>query len=165
MNFDPNIPGYMEGEITSVVTGPSPWAGIGGMPNLVIDRSEPFTVAVDWEVHGLLKPLWLAALADNWRVRVFAESLGGGPEVQIAEDTVPKSSEVACTAYGGPDPCGRFSATLTVPANTLPEDAGAARSGVYKLVTTVFLNSTLGEPGFDVIGFHEGPIIQVENPV
>jgi hypothetical protein len=29
----------------------------------------------------------------------------------------------------------------------------------------VFLNSNLGDPGFDMTGFNEGPIIQVESPV
>lgn len=55
--------------------------------------------------------------------------------------------------------------TLTVRAGTLPEgDPGSQVSGIYKLVASVFLNSNLGSPGFDMVGFNEGPIIQIENP-
>jgi len=32
-------------------------------------------------------------------------------------------------------------------------------------VATVFLNSNLGFPGFDVSGYIEGPVIRVENPL
>jgi hypothetical protein len=31
-------------------------------------------------------------------------------------------------------------------------------------VVSVFLNSNLGSPGFDVTGFREGPILKMENP-
>ena len=48
--------------------------------------------------------------------------------------------------------------TVNVPSNTLDEHApGTDTSGVYKLVAAVFLNSDLGPPGFDMIGFNEGP--------
>ena len=38
-------------------------------------------------------------------------------------------------------------------------------SGVYKLVVTVFLDSVFGSPGYDIMGFAEGPVIKMENPV
>ena len=34
-----------------------------------------------------------------------------------------------------------------------------------KLAVSVFLNSRLGPPGYDLVGFYEGPVIQVENPI
>ena len=55
---------------------------------------------------------------------------------------------------------------MNVPAFTLQEgDPGSTTSGIYKLVVSVFLDSNLGTPGYDIIGFHEGPIIQAENPL
>jgi hypothetical protein len=29
---------------------------------------------------------------------------------------------------------------------------------------TVFLDSTIGQPGFDIIGFNQGPAFKVEDP-
>ena len=59
-----------------------------------------------------------------------------------------------------------YSVTINVPPNKLAEgNPGSEISGIYKLVAAVFLNSDLGDPGFDMTGFNEGPIIQIENPV
>ena len=58
----------------------------------------------------------------------------------------------------------QYQVKLQVPANALAEgDPGSNVSGIYKLVVAVFLNSNLGQPGFDMIGFNEGPYIQVED--
>ncbi|HVE97267.1 MAG TPA: hypothetical protein VNA67_09825 [Pseudonocardiaceae bacterium] len=55
---------------------------------------------------------------------------------------------------------------MTVAAGTLEEhEPGTDRSGIYKLAVAVFLNSSLGTPGFDLTGFREGPMIQAENPI
>ena len=60
----------------------------------------------------------------------------------------------------------QYTVDLEVPANTLVEgNPGSRHSGVYKLVVTAFLNSTLGQPGFDISGFAEGPMIRVESPL
>jgi hypothetical protein len=154
--FDPNIPGLISGDVTTVtVIDPAntfPGFEVG---NHVLDRNESFDVKVDWEIQGLLAPLWLAALGGNWDVSVYAESLGGGNEIRLGTATV--AADPAVTSY---------SATVTVPPNSLDEHApGTDVGGIYKLVVAVFLNSNLGRPGFDMIGFNEGPIVQVENPV
>ena len=153
--FDPNIPGLISGEVTTVtVIDPAntfPGFEIG---NHVLNRDEAFDVKVDWNIQGLLAPLWLAALGGDWDVSVYAESLGGGSEVRLGTATVAANS--AITSY---------SATVNVPASKLDENApGTDVGGVYKLVVSVFLDSDLGRPGFDMIGFNEGPVIQVENP-
>jgi hypothetical protein len=59
-----------------------------------------------------------------------------------------------------------YSTTLTVQPNTLDEEnpGNPLVSGVYKLVVTVFLNSVFGSPGYDIMGFAEGPVIKVEDP-
>lgn len=155
--FDPNIPGLIEGDITTVVVldpaGTFPPFEVG---NHVLNRNDSFQINVEWKITGLLRPLWLSALGGNWNVQVFAESIGGGPEILLArDDSVPA------------DPSrSDYAVQLTVPPNALAEgNPGSNVSGIYKLVVSVFLNSDLGSPGFDMTGFNEGPIIQVENPV
>ena len=165
IQFDPQITGLMEGEVTGVaVIDPQPF--IGGQGNHVIDPNEDFTVKVEWEVFGQLVPIWLAALAGNWDVSVYAESLGGGREVRLGTELVPTTSTSACLVNQAKDNCTRYEATVTVPSGTLDEHApGTDTGGIYKLVVAVFLNSNLpGTPGFDLAGFSEGPIIQAEPP-
>jgi hypothetical protein len=155
--FDPNIPGLIEGNITTVVVvdpaGTFPPFEVG---NHVLNSNDSFQVNVAWKITGLLRPLWLSALGGRWNVQLFAESLGGGPEILLASDnSVPALP-----------PVEDYSATLNVLPNALQEgNPGSSVSGIYKLVVSVFLDSTLGPPGFDITGFNEGPIIQVENPV
>jgi hypothetical protein len=161
-SFDPTIPGYLEGEVSNVlVTAPAGFPP-PALRRLVVDPSEPFDITVEWEIFGALVPLWVAALDPNWEVKVFAESIGPGPEIPLGTASVPKTAFLPCTA-AKPN-CRRYQATVTVPPTSgLTEDVGND-SGTYKLVVTVFLNSGLGEPGFDLTGFREGPIIRVENP-
>ncbi|MEU4292834.1 hypothetical protein AB0E63_31815 [Kribbella sp. NPDC026596] len=155
--FDPNIPGLIEGDITTVVVidpaGTFPPFEVG---NHVLNRNDSFKIKVAWKITGLLRPLWLSALGGRWNVQVFAESIGGGPELLLASDNT-VAADPAVSDYA---------VELTVPPNTLDEgNPGSQTSGIYKLVVSVFLDSTLGAPGFDMTGFNEGPIIQVENPV
>jgi hypothetical protein len=156
--FDPDKGPLFKGEFTHVdVIDP---ALPGHVPNLVINPANPFEIHVKWQITGTDVPLYLAALADNWSIEVFAESMGPGPEIRIAAGTV---------ATGTPDTpiLKAYEYTLTVPAGTLPEGnpGPGGPSGVYKLVCTCFLNSNLGPVGFDIAGFAEGPVIRVENPV
>lgn len=159
--FDPKLPGLIEGDVTSVlVTDPQPF--VGGMGNHVVDPSKAFTLTVEWRLTGQLVPVWLAALGGNWDVSAYAESLGGGTEARLGTATV------AANAFT-PDPDVnnvRYTATIIVPANTLDEHTpGTDRGGIYKLAVAVFLNSALlGVPGYDLIGYREGPIIQAEIP-
>jgi hypothetical protein len=163
--FDPQLPGLMEGEVTNVaVIDPQPF--VGGAGNHVVDPTKPFTLTVEWEVFGQLVPLWLQALGGQWDVSVYAESLGGGNEVRLGTENVPVTTTLACTVNQAKANCTKYSASITVPANTLQEHVpGTDRGGIYKLAAAVFLNSNLiGAPGFDLVGFQEGPIIQAENP-
>lgn len=154
--FDPNIPGLIEGNVTTVVvidpTNTFPPFEVG---NHVLARNESFDIRVEWTITGLLRKLWLQALGGNWNVQVFAESIGGGPEILLArDDSVAADPNVS-----------DYSVTVSVPPDALDEgDSGSQVSGIYKLVIAVFLNSNLGAPGFDMTGFNEGPIIQVEDP-
>jgi hypothetical protein len=164
-NFDPNVPsGFLTitGQFTSaVVVTEVPAIGIG---NLVLNPQAPFDIKVDWQIDGNIAELWLSALAvasPNWIVTAYAESIGPGPEVILVVKDVPVLPLPSASAPFD------YTATLTVPANTLPEEnpGDPLVSGVYKLVVTVFLDSTFGAPGYDVMGFAEGPVVKMENPV
>lgn len=159
--FDPNLPNLIQGDITSVVvrdpanTFPGFEAG-----NHVLDSDESFQVRVKWELKGPLAKLWLAALEthppnNRWDVSVYAESQGGGPEVRLGtRRVIPDHNKLA------------YEATIDVQPGQLDEHTpGTDTGGVYKLMVAVFLNSNLGAPGFDIVGFAEGPIIMVESPV
>jgi hypothetical protein len=154
--FDPNIPPLISGDITTVVViDPANTFPPFEVGNHVLNRDDPFKINVTWKITGLLRPLWLSALGGKWNVQVFAESLGGGPEILLASDN---------TVAADPTK-GDYAVTLDVPANALAEgNPGSNTSGIYKLVVSVFLDSKLGAPGFDMTGFNEGPIIQVEDP-
>ncbi len=155
--FDPNIPGLIEGDVTTfVVIDPA-----GDVPAFRGGQPRPRTATTrsrsTWSGRSpaCSGRSGLSALGGNWNVQVFAESLGGGPEILLARD-----DSVAA------DPnMSDYAVQLTVPPTALAEgDPGSNVSGIYKLVVSVFLNSNLGNPGFDMTGFNEGPIIQVEDP-
>jgi hypothetical protein len=164
--FDPNIPPAgptdpaIEGEFLGIV-------GITenptlGKSNLVVNRAQDFYIEVTWHVFGNLVPLWLTALSvqsPNWVVTAYAESQGPGDEVSLGSVEVP---------VGGPlfSLDEQYSAKLKVPAFTLPEEdpGNPNQSGTYKIVVTTFLDSQLGEVGYDMMGYAEGPIIKVEDP-
>ena len=164
--FDPNISGLMEGDVTNVVLiDPQPF--VHGTGNHVVDPSKEFTLRIEWEIFGQLVPLWLSALAGDWDVSVYAESLGGGGEVRLGTAAVATTDKKPCTVNQAKANCTKYEATIVVPKGKLEEhEPGTDIGGIYKLAVAVFLNSTLaGTPGFDLVGYREGPIIQAENPV
>jgi hypothetical protein len=128
----------------------------------VINGGKPFTIEVAWNFRGNLTPLWLTALSvdtKDWVVTAYANPRGPGNGLTLGSVTVP---------IGGPpfnDP-EAYTATLTVPANTLPEEdpGNPNNSGVYQLTVTVFLDSNLGPVGFDMMGVADFPLVKVENP-
>jgi hypothetical protein len=79
---------------------------------------------------------------------------------------VPTTATLPCTVNQAQPNCTKYTAKVTVPPGTLLEHVpGSDQGGIYKLAVAVFLNSNLvGVPGYDLIGFSEGPIIQAENP-
>jgi hypothetical protein len=160
-NFDPNVPGQIQGDVTGLTVIDPAATFLGELGNLVVDPNRDFQVKVDWEVFEQFAPVFLQALAGSWDVRVYAESVGPGDEVEIGQASVPTTAAGTCSVHGGP-PCSAFSATVSIPAGTLQEDS-PGQSGVYKLVATVFLNSPISGP-FDMSGYREGPVIRVETP-
>jgi hypothetical protein len=162
-SFDPTIPGYLEGEVGPIVLSAPATFPPPALRRLVVDPGKPFEITVEWEIFGDLVPLWLSAVDKVWNVEVYAESVGPGPEITIGSATVGSDVTQPCTSNPGKSNCTKYSAKVVVAAGTLPEDDGAS-SGIYKLVATVFLNSSLSGQGYDLAGFTEGPIIRVEGP-
>ena len=166
--FDPNLLNIagqplMQGDVTSVAVT-EPGGIVAGLSNNVVDHNQPFEVTVEWKIFGGLVPLWIAALDPNglnpWTVSIYAESIGGGQEQLVGE------AQVATSAFtNGAGLLERdYTATVTVAAATLQEgNPGSNTSGVYKLAAVVFLDSQLGVLGYDLAGFSEGPIIEVES--
>ncbi|HSK97376.1 MAG TPA: hypothetical protein VK891_12225 [Euzebyales bacterium] len=157
MQFDPNFTGTPPFEISGDITAVRVLEG-GVQRNRVVDPTKSLDIEVDWEVDGGLTNLWLTALASaQWRVSVHAESQGAGDEKSLGEVFVPIGPLSATLPY-------RRTATISVPAPVPLQQHSGVNSGVYKLTVTVFLNSSIPGGGFDMIGFAEGPYIQVENP-
>ena len=166
--FDPNLLNFvgqplMQGDVTSVAVT-EPGGIVAGLSNNVVDPNQPFEVTVEWKIFGGLVPLWIAALDPNglnpWTVSIYAESIGGGQEQLVGEATVATSAFTNGAGLLERD----YTATVTVAAGTLQEgDPGSNTSGVYKLAAVVFLDSQLGVLGYDLAGFSEGPIIEVES--
>lgn len=75
---------------------------------------------------------------------------------------------MACTTNPTEPNCRKWQAEVTVPAGTLeegnPGGPDDSPSGLYRLAVSVFLNSSLGEPGFDLCGFQNSSVVQAENP-
>ena len=162
--FDPNVPsGFLTitGDFTSaVLVEEVPAIGVG---NLVLDPTREFKIKLDWAIDGNVAELWLSALAINspdWIVTAYAESVGPGPEQILVTKNVPVNPLPSL------NPPFAYSTTLTVPPFSLPEEnpGDPLVSGVYKLVVTVFLDSTFGSQGYDMMGFVEGPVVKVEDP-
>lgn len=129
--------------------------------NHVLNPDAPFNIHLEWRLTGADVPLYIAALGGDWSVEVFAEVIGPGTDLRIANGSL---------AAGAPALLKDYSIDLTVAAGTLqeggivPPTGDPANSGVYKLIACVFLNSDIGPGGFDITGFAEGPMIRVENP-
>ena len=153
--FEPNKGVLFQGQFKSIKINDPARPGHTG--NLVLDRTQDFTIDIEWELTGSDVPLYLNnSLAEPaWRVNVFAESMGPGTDIVVNSTPELKGA--------GADP-KVYTHSITVPAYTLPEHIPNTQSGMYKLVVTVFLNDTSGF-GYDIAGCHEGPMIMVEDPV
>lgn len=163
-NFDPNIPGQFQGDVTGLRVIDPAAEFVGERGNLVVDPGRAFQVEVQWEIFNQFGPPTVDGLGAQgalWDIRVFAESMGPGPEILIGSDTLATGNHGACTVNQADPDCRRYRVRVNVPANTLPEDVGG-RSGLYKLVASVFLNDATGR--FDLSGYREGPVIRVESP-
>jgi hypothetical protein len=92
----------------------------------VLDSGLPFNVTVRWEIPAPVVP----GLGGSFRIRVYAESVGPGPELQIGP-----------TATVAVNFTADYATVITIPGSTLPGEGelfnGVPASGVYKLVAVL----------------------------
>jgi hypothetical protein len=120
----------------------------GAAPQSVMDANVPFRVRLNWTVPAVLAPY----LGGSFRLRLFAESIGPGPEQQIGQ-------AVVAVAPGSTS----YTTDIVVPANALPgEGAGSPPvSGLYKIVAVVqHINGVATEGS----GYSDGPMVQLRQP-
>ncbi|HWM59549.1 MAG TPA: hypothetical protein VNO83_17100 [Pseudonocardia sp.] len=114
-----------------------------GNPSSVLDAGTDITVDANWEISQLAALL----LGGEWEVAAYAESIGPGPEVKLGAVTVPLN--------GGTT----YSATITVPATTLPNPPAAGESGAYKVVV-LLTHRNFGQVS-DVSAIVEFPVVRI----
>ena len=122
-------------------------------PSDVLDADKDFDVHVQWTV-----PASFASLmpGHDFRIRVFAESIGNGQEQQIGDTvSVPGSSGTNYVAH------------VKIPARTLRGEgeatSGGRSSGVYKLLA-VLQHRNGASSATTISGFAESRLIQLRTP-
>ena len=115
-----------------------------GAPSSVLEAGQDFTIRARWRIDAVAALL----LGGQWELAAYVESIGIGPEQQVGPTEV--------VALNG----GRnYSASITVPANTLPNNPQPPNAGVYKLVT-VLTHRNFGLVS-NVAAVVEGPILRI----
>lgn len=99
-----------------------------GAPATVLEAGQIINISVSWTIS----PLAALLLGGQWEVSAYVESMGPGPEQQVGPTRIlPLNGNTA------------FADTITVPANTLPNNPVPPNSGIYKVVT-VLLHRNFG---------------------
>jgi hypothetical protein len=115
-----------------------------GNPTTVLDAGQQFSIDAIWSID----PVSALLMGGRWEIATYVESIGPGPEQQVG-------GTVQVPLNGGQ----AYAATVTVPANTLPNNPAPPNSGVYKLVT-VLTHRNFGQVS-DVAAVVEGPILRI----
>jgi hypothetical protein len=119
-----------------------------GAPTVLLQG--PFTVNVSWTVPAP----YVCFLDGTFRLRVFAESLGPGPEVLLAEKNVP----AICGAASYVNEPVLVTTVLPGEGTGTPEV-----SGVYKIVVVLqYINSAGAHQ--PISGFATSSAVQIRNP-
>jgi hypothetical protein len=115
-----------------------------GAPSSVLDAGLDFTIQTEWEISALAALL----MGGQWEVAAYVESIGPGPEQQVgATVVVPLDGSTT------------YSAVITVPANTLPDNLGPGQSGAYKMVV-LLTHRNFGKVS-DVSAIVEFPVLRI----
>jgi hypothetical protein len=150
LKFDvpaPTPPAILDAAITSVDV-----VDLDGNPNRVVEAGAGFNVPVRWDLTGVLAPL----VINDWHVRLFAESIGGGFEGKLAEVTAAVPTLISPTHV-------RYDATLIVPAATTNLLVNAEGDGVYELVVVIAHDNVVNARD-TMAGFADGLVIEVRKP-
>ncbi len=113
----------------------------GSAPSTIIKAGTPFHFHVSWTLGGSGVPF----LGGVWKVKVNHESMGPGPE----GESLPA---VAVPVVGGQTSYSAITTSISLPA------------GTYKLVTVITYENPAGTPR-EIVGFEDGPLIQVFDAV
>ena len=155
-SFEPGMdPAVFTGQFTSIeIIDPVAPPMVG---NKTIDPTKLFKIKVTWNVAGFNVPLFLDNANGDWVVEAYAETLGPGDELKIAEKT-----EVVGDVNLNPH---SYTVELEVQPNTLQPYVHGPQgpSGIYRLTVSAVLDSNLS-PNYDIIGFAEGVTIRAAIP-
>lgn len=113
----------------------------GTLPVEIVQEGDPWSVKIDWEVHGLGV---LLLPGSTWEVSLRLEGWGGAPESDIGPVTV----TIPTVTVPSPNPF-----TVTIPVAAQPV-------GLYKLAAMAQIINSVGMP-VPVAGQVEGPMVQV----
>jgi len=150
LKFDvpaPTPPAILDAAITSVQV-----VDLGGNPNRVIETGAGFDVPVRWNLTGVLAPL----VNNDWHIRLFAESIGGGFEGKLAEVTAAVPTLISPTNV-------QYDAVLNVLPATTNLLVNAEGDGVYELVVVIAHDNVLNVRD-TMAGFADGLVIEVRKP-
>jgi hypothetical protein len=154
MSGQPQAAPWISFDVTGLtVTEPSPTLA----PATIIPRTGSFVLsaqfAIDYVFGKGLNDLFIGGLpVFEYNVSYFAESIGPGSEWSGSPPAV--SCILGNYAYGAPQ------TSLTVPA-------GGLTAGTYRTTCVVKMSPRGGGSGgfpFHVVGFVEGPMIEIYNP-
>lgn len=135
-------------EARTFETGPGPVY----TPTNVIRSDQNWGVEVNWEVHGPLAT-WLDA---EFRISVFLESMGPGPEYSLAPVCVhTKSVPVGANASGEAQRV--YNANVDV-------NAGNVQNGVYKVLVVIQLFELGSGSPTPFAGFIESGMVYLFDP-
>jgi hypothetical protein len=141
MGFQAPNPLVLSGSISpSIIIDP------GLPPADIIKVGTPFQVKVDWEIHGTAVPL----VAGTFRVQVFFESIGPGPET--VDPPAPINVPVASVPLL-PGPQRQYTINVPVPGALLTP-------GAYNMVALLTYLDVSNNPG-PMAGFSDEKILQV----
>ena len=151
LDFDTpaSVPPFVLQDTDPVITVIDP----DGNPNHVVEAADGFTVALSWELTGILAPL----IVNTWHARLYAQPIGTGGFAGLLTDTT------AITAAPGGPGVVKYSATLPVTpaqADTMHDPQG---DGVYQLVVVVSHINVFNNRD-TMAGFSQTIVIDVRKP-
>jgi hypothetical protein len=115
-----------------------------GAPSSVLEAASPFTINATWSID----PAAALLLGGQWEVAAYVESVGQGPEQQVGPTQIVPLNGSA-----------NYTTTVTVPANTLPDNPQPPLSGVYKLIVVLIHRNFAAVS--DVAAVAEGPFLRI----
>lgn len=143
--FDPLFPDTLTGDITAVNIYDHDETEL----NRIIEIGHLWDVEVNWQLTGHDS----GAIGGKWHIQVSLESMGKGPEYEVAAADKPMANVEA-----GSDAHHRYWAHKFVGLKGPVTEAGDPAPGVYKLVTLITYFDVSNKPS-DMAGFMEGPLV------